>query len=105
MSRYSGRKDLCRAELLKIAKAGRKITYAELGRRIGVPTQGPWRDLLDAICHEEMAAGRPDLTLPVVRASTGFPSVLVGKLFDAKNPKERALYERKLKKLYDHYRK
>jgi hypothetical protein len=105
MGRYLDRKDLCRAELLKVAKAGEKIAYVDLGRLIDVPTRGPWRDLLDALYFEEQSAGRPDLTLVAVRAGIGCSSLLLGKPLDAKDPKRRVLYEQKLQELYRYYRK
>ena len=49
-------------------------TYAELGKVVGIPRQGPWRTVLDQIAKEELAAGRPDITFLVTNKETGHPS-------------------------------
>lgn len=72
--RYADRKDRIRDELRRCAAAGGTITYAELGRAVGIPAQGPWRPVLDLISSEEEAAGLPDITYLVVNRRTGFSS-------------------------------
>ena len=70
---YLDRKPAILAALIEVAKAGEKITYAELGTRVSIPGVGPWKSVPDSLAEDEMNAGRPDITFPVVRKSTGFP--------------------------------
>lgn len=72
--RYADRKDRIRDELRRCAAAGETITYAGLGRAVGIPAQGPWRPVLDLISREERAASLPDITYLVVNRKTGFSS-------------------------------
>jgi hypothetical protein len=49
-------------------------TYTELGARVGIPPQGPWQPVLDAIADDADKAGKPDLTFLVRNAKTGYPT-------------------------------
>jgi hypothetical protein len=62
----------CREKLVEVARQERTITYGELAAHIGIENQGPWA-ILDEIYNEETAAQRPDLTLLIVYADTGYP--------------------------------
>jgi hypothetical protein len=61
----------CRSKLVEVAAARSRITYGELAAHLGVANQsvGPY---LNSIYREEVTAERPDLTLVVVYADTGF---------------------------------
>jgi hypothetical protein len=58
--------------LIEVAKRHETITFGDLAKHLGIASQGPWT-MLDEIYDDEIAAGRPDLTLLVVRAATGYP--------------------------------
>jgi hypothetical protein len=96
---------ICRNILVEVAKARRKITYGDLAKLLGVRNQSLGR-YLDPIYYEEIRAGRPDLTLVVVYADTGFGrfnsrgeaarSVKV----DPHNPDHVKGYKRELARVY-----
>src|ERR1700732_2047343 len=73
---YIDKKDVIRAELMKLATARpiRLLTYGEFGERVGIPPRGRWKGILDLIAREEMAAGRPDITFLLKTRRTGYPS-------------------------------
>jgi hypothetical protein len=73
--RYGNRKaDILRV-LMERAKHGERITYGNLGKRIGgIPATGPWKEVLDDLSRDERAAGRPDIIYLVVSSKTGYPS-------------------------------
>ena len=81
---YEDRKERIRDELRRYAAEGATVTYAELGLAVGVPTQGPWRPVLDVISREEEAAGLPDVTYLVVSRTTGYSGRIQFK--DARRP-------------------
>ena len=62
----------CRDRLIQVAGQRRTITYTELAAHLGIQPQGPW-DFLDEIYRQEIAAERPDLTLLLVYADSGYP--------------------------------
>lgn len=66
---------LVRAEIMKAVKATpiRKITYGNLGALTQTGPRGPGKPLLDHIADEELQAGRPDITVIVVRSDTRYP--------------------------------
>jgi hypothetical protein len=74
--RYLDKRELVRAEFLKCATAApmQFPTYSEFGPRVGIPTQGPWQPVLDAIADEEDAKKEPDITFVIRNKTTGYPS-------------------------------
>ena len=101
--RYLNRKSLVRTELLKDAFAGRFPTYAQLGSRVGIPKQGPWKPLLDVISGEETDAGYPDLTF-LVRNSKGYPGQIGFVATGGKpTPQQISLAKREVQKVIDLY--
>jgi hypothetical protein len=77
---YLEKKELIRNELLRCARAipMQRPTYTELGKAVGIPKQGPWQTVLDAIAKEELSACRPDITF-LIQNSEGFPSRIMFK--------------------------
>ena len=73
MKRYIDRKHAIRTELLRCAFEGKFPSYAEFGKRVGVPAQGPWKPVLDTISREETAAGYPDITFILINKTTKYP--------------------------------
>ena len=73
---YIDKKDLIRSELMKLATAKpiRLLTYGEFGRRVGIPSRGPWKGILDLIAKEEKDSGRPDITFLIINSKTRYPS-------------------------------
>jgi hypothetical protein len=67
MAPYLEKKELVRCELLKCATAKPMEfpAYSEFGPRVGIPKQGPWKPVLDAIADESDAAGEPDITFVI----------------------------------------
>ena len=71
---FVDRKEAIRAELIRRAARGLTITYAELGRGVGIPNMGYWMPVLDEISREEISKGLPDITFLVVSRERGLPS-------------------------------
>lgn len=95
----------CRAKLIDVAKKHAKITYGELTKHLGVANQSVGQ-YLDAIYRDEIAAGRPDLTLVAVYKETGYGrynsrggqprSIKV----DPNNPADVRAYDAELRKVH-----
>jgi len=49
-------------------------TYSAFAPRVGIPVQGPWKGVLDAISRAETRQGLPDITFVLVNGQTGYPS-------------------------------
>lgn len=71
--RYADRSREIVAVLRYCAMEKRTITYSQLAKILGIPSQGPWKPVLDEISGEETAAGRPDITYLVVSKGNGLP--------------------------------
>jgi len=103
--RYIEKKGLIERELEKCARAApiEYPTYADFGRRVGIPAQGPWQPVLDAIADEADKGNRPDLTFLIRNAKSGYPS-RIGRV-TKRNPepwqKERARV--KVQEIIDKY--
>jgi hypothetical protein len=64
-----------RAELKKLAERGGITYYKELGKKVGRHERWPkWKDVLDTI-----AAERPDISILVLNARSGWPGQIGGK--------------------------
>lgn len=100
---FGDRKEEIRAELLRSAKEGRTIFYADLGAKLGIPAQGPWKPVLDAISREEREKGFPDLTYLAINKKWQVPSQVE---FRASNPptaEQRKIAADVIRKVFAHY--
>jgi hypothetical protein len=98
----------CKARLIAVARASKKIAYGELAKRLGVANQSVGR-YLNAIYEEEIALGHPDLTLVAVYKNTNFgrfnsrggpaQSIRV----DPNNRNDVRAYEAELSRVYAHW--
>jgi hypothetical protein len=102
---YLEKKSLIQAELLKCAQASpiELLNYSIFGLRVGIPSRGPWKPILDLIGEEETKRGRPDITYLVINKSTGFPGQI--SLEKAKPPsaEQKATAKREIQKIIDKY--
>lgn len=72
--------DAVRAELEKIVRAGRVTYYKDLGAVIGKPARWTlWKAVLDTISYN-----KPDITIVVLNAKTGWPGQIDYKATDGK---------------------
>jgi hypothetical protein len=62
--------DRCREKLIDVARTRTTISYGDLAKILHVASQSVGR-YLNPIYDQEMAAGRPDLTVVVVYVDTG----------------------------------
>jgi hypothetical protein len=101
---YLEKKEVIRNELLRRAKANpmQRPTYAELGKAVGIPTQGPWRAVLDAIAKEELAACRPDITF-LIQNSKGYPSRIMFKTKKKPDDKQKSYAVWRMQQIIDEY--
>jgi hypothetical protein len=103
--RYLEKKDLIRSELLKCARATPMEfpTYSEFAPRVGMPTQGPWKEVLDMISREEVNQGLPDITFVLVNSRTRYPSQIG--FTGSKNPsaQQKARAHTEIQKVIDRY--
>ncbi|HEX3655603.1 MAG TPA: hypothetical protein VHV55_07350 [Pirellulales bacterium] len=98
----------CKEKLRETAAGGDRITYGALGVHLGISAQevGPY---LKEIYHEETQAGRPDITLVVVYAKTGFGrfntsgSGDTGVAVDPNNLDHVRAYKEQLAKVYEYW--
>ena len=102
---YIDKKALIRSELLKCAKAKkmRVLTYAEFGERVGIPTRGPWKPILDLIAREETDQGLPDITFLIVTKRTGYPGQIGFKRADPPTPSQKGIALKEIQKVIDRY--
>jgi hypothetical protein len=103
--RYFDKKDLIRNELRKCAEAQplKVLTYAAFGERVGIPTRGPWKGILDLIALEEKKANRPDITFLVVTKRTGYPSQICFQQANPPSEKQKAKAKAELEKIIATY--
>jgi hypothetical protein len=103
MISYLDRKEAIREELKRVAKAGRTITYSELGRRVGIPPMGPWKPILDTISKEQSARRCPDITFVVINQRTGLPGQIGFKPATKPTPEQMKLAREKLQEVFSKY--
>lgn len=71
---------LVRDELLKLARAGKVTYYTDLGAAVGKPARWTlWKTILDKISYD-----KPDITIIVLSAKTGWPSQIAYKATNGK---------------------
>jgi hypothetical protein len=102
--KFAGRKDEIRAELLRLAMEGRTTTFSELGKKLGIPTQGPWKPILDEIRREEIGQGLPDLTLLVIAKQYGVPGQIAFQLSRFPEKEQREAAREMIEKVLSYYR-
>ena len=102
--KYFDKKDAVTAELLRCARAGVTTTYGELGRRVGIAPQGPWKPLLDFISDEQAAEGLPDIAFLVINKGSGYPGQIGQIRARTPSDEQKALAERKLQEVFGLYR-
>jgi hypothetical protein len=78
-----------RAELRKLAERGSITYYKELGKKVDRHERWPkWKDVLDTI-----AAERPDISILVLNARSGWPGQIGGKpVIDGKPTDDQKRY-------------
>jgi hypothetical protein len=102
---HIAKKQLIRSELLKCATAQPTEfpTYAAFASRVGMPTQGPWKGILDAISREETRQGLPDITFVLVNKRTGYPSQIGFTQSKNLTPQLKAHARTEVQKVIDYY--
>jgi hypothetical protein len=98
------RKRLIRITLLKHAMEKRAIHYGELCHAVGMPAQGPWKDILDAIAKEETSQGQPDFTYLVISRQTGLPGQIGFEPAKPPTPAQRKMADDEIQKVFAYYR-
>jgi hypothetical protein len=78
-------------------------TYTELGLKVGIPKQGPWQPVLDAIANDADATGEPDLTFLIRNAVTGCPRRISRLTTIKPTPEQRQHAQRKMQEIIDKY--
>jgi hypothetical protein len=103
-SQLAERKRLIRIALIKRALERQTIYYADLGQAVGMPAQGPWKDILDEIAKEETSQGRPDFTYLVISKQTGLPGQIGFEPAKPPTPVQRKMADDEIQKIFAYYR-
>jgi hypothetical protein len=101
---YRDKKDAILEVLLECAQQGQTIFYGDLGIKVGVPTRGPWKPILDEIAREETTSGRPDITFLVINRQTGLPGQIGFKPAKPPTPEQRNIADDEIKRVFAYYR-
>jgi hypothetical protein len=103
--RHIDKKDAIRAELMKLARAKplAAVCYSDFGKVTDTRPRGPSKEVLDIIAKEEAAAGRPDITVLLVRKDTGYPGQIDGKRTKRPKPQDIVRARQKLQDVIDRY--
>jgi hypothetical protein len=107
--RHIDKKDVIRAELMKLARAKPLSTmcYSHFGEITDTRPRGPSKGVLDLIADEEKAAGCPDITVLLVRKvrhGQGYPAQIDGKpTSKPPTPQEMIRARQKLQEVIDRY--
>ena len=91
--------------LIRCAKNRTTTCLSDVGREIGRPPQGPWKDDLDAIKRYEEAHSRPDVTLVVVEKKRRLPSIYKGKPLKRSDRERVKEYEDDRERLFEEWAK
>jgi len=99
------KRGLIERELLRCAttKPMERPTYTEFGARVGIPPQGPWQPVLDAIANDADKAGVPDLTFLIRNAKTGYPSRIARKTRRNPTDEDKRVARKKIQEIIDKY--
>jgi hypothetical protein len=100
---YGDRKAAILKVLTAKARQRDRITYGELGSEVGIPPNGPWKKVLDEIADDETAAGRPDITVLVVRKSSGLPGQIDGRPAVPATPEQVVLAVKTTEAVWSYY--
>jgi hypothetical protein len=98
---YLGTVQPARAELRKLAARGSITYYKELGQKVGRHERWPkWKDVLDAIAQD-----RPDISILVLNARSGWPGQIGGKpVVEGKPTEEQKRYaQAELARVFEKY--
>jgi hypothetical protein len=89
-----------RTELEKLARAGRVTYYKDLGAIIGKPARWTlWKAVLD-----EISFTKPDLTIIVLQATSGWPGQIDYSATDGKpTPAQKKFAQDELAKVFNAY--
>ena len=89
-----------RSELEKLARAGRTTYYKDLGATIGKPARWTlWKEVLDEISY-----AKPDITIIVLQASSGWPGQIDYSATSGKpTPDQRKFAQDELTKVFSAY--
>jgi hypothetical protein len=107
--RHIDKKDIIRAELMKLARAKPLATmcYSDFGVITDTRPRGPSKTVLDLIADEEKAAGLPDITVLLVhkvKNGQGYPGQIDGKKTSRPPTSQEKLRARqKLQDVIDRY--
>jgi hypothetical protein len=102
---HSEKKDLIRSELLKCATSTpmQFPTFRAFAARFGMPIQGPWRPILDAISAEETNQGLLDITFLLLHRHTRYPMQIGPVWSNDPTPEQRERARREVQKIIDRY--
>ena len=98
---YLGTVEPARAELVKLATRGSITYYKELGQKVGRHERWPkWKDVLDTIARD-----RPDISILVLNARSGWPGQIDGKpVIEGKPTEEQKRYaQAELRRVFEKY--
>jgi hypothetical protein len=100
MSNVSQYVPLVRAELEKLARAGRVTYYKDLGAVMGKPPRWTlWKGVLDAISYT-----KPDISIIVLQASSGWPGQIDYSATNGRpTPAQKKFAQEELAKVFDAY--
>lgn len=89
-----------RIELEKLARAGRVTYYKDLGATIGKPARWTlWKDVLDEISYT-----KPDISIIVLQASSGWPGQIDYSATNGKpTPAQKIIAQNELAKVFSAY--
>jgi hypothetical protein len=89
-----------RKELEKLARSGRVTYYSDLGAIIGKPARWTlWKDVLDEISYT-----KPDISIIVLLASSGWPGQIEYSATNGKpTPAQKAFAQEELNKVFSSY--
>jgi len=80
------------------------IFYGDLAPLVGMPTQGPWKGILDEITLEETGQGRPDFTYLVINKQSGLPGQIGFEPAKPPTPAQRKQADDEIRKVFEYYR-
>jgi len=98
---HLGTVEPARAELKQIVERGHVTYYKELGQKVGRHERWPkWKDVLDTMAHD-----RPDISIIVLNADSGWPGQIDGKpVIEGKpTPHQKVYAQEELDRVFKHY--
>jgi hypothetical protein len=98
---HLGTVEPARAELKQIVERGHVTYYKELGQKVGRHERWPkWKDVLDTMAHD-----RPDISIIVLNADSGWPGQIDGKpVIEGKpTPQQKVYAQAELDRVFKRY--